>query len=198
MQQAETRRETATSLLSSAPALAAHSAADEIDIWRSRWQHRVAVAETAVAEHDEPAELQRPADDERQPHSSSDDAAATALPLRAVEPGEVWDVGQALRGPPTCCDVRGEMATLVIDYPNADATGFALRLLVAGVLFAASGLVFVLHRCTPVMDWLVRWPYVTLVAFGLAWWLWLSPSIVGLAIVAVCVVGAVRPRWRSR
>ena len=44
---------------------------------------------------------------------------------------------------------------------------------------------------------LCRWPHTLGVAAGLAWWLWLSPGILGLGIVLVSLVTAVRWGWRS-
>ena len=41
-----------------------------------------------------------------------------------------------------------------------------------------------------------RWPHFFGVVLGLAWWLWLSPSVLGLGLAAVCVLAAVRSGWR--
>ncbi len=41
-----------------------------------------------------------------------------------------------------------------------------------------------------------RWPHFFGVLLGLAWWLWLSPSVLGLGLVAVCLLAAVRSGWR--
>ena len=41
---------------------------------------------------------------------------------------------------------------------------------------------------------LARWPHAPGVVLGLAWWLWLSPSVLGLVIALASVLAAVRGR----
>ena len=43
-----------------------------------------------------------------------------------------------------------------------------------------------------------RWPYAAGMALGVVWWLWLWPSIVGLAIVLCCAVAAGRTRMAAK
>ena len=41
-----------------------------------------------------------------------------------------------------------------------------------------------------------RWPHLICVAVGLAWWLWLWPSIFGLLIVAAGMASLLRGGWK--
>lgn len=43
-----------------------------------------------------------------------------------------------------------------------------------------------------------RWPQLAGVALGLAWWLLLWPSVLGLVIVAASLIASVRPGWKRR
>ena len=42
----------------------------------------------------------------------------------------------------------------------------------------------------------MAWSVAVLV--GIAWWLWLTPSVLGLLIVLLFLAGAVWPAWRLR
>ncbi|MBN2296793.1 MAG: hypothetical protein JXM70_30485, partial [Pirellulales bacterium] len=42
-----------------------------------------------------------------------------------------------------------------------------------------------------------RWPHLLGVVAGLLWWLFLNPSLLGLIIVAVCLIASVRPGWQD-
>ena len=42
-----------------------------------------------------------------------------------------------------------------------------------------------------------RWPHLLGTAAGLFWWLFLSPSLVGLFIVAACLAASVRSGWQN-
>jgi hypothetical protein len=43
-----------------------------------------------------------------------------------------------------------------------------------------------------------RWPHATGLVLGLAWWLWLSPSVVGLGIVLASISIAGRQRMIAK
>lgn len=42
-----------------------------------------------------------------------------------------------------------------------------------------------------------RWPQTMGVLVGLIWWLWLSPSVLGLVLAIACVATSLRTGWRS-
>ena len=77
----------------------------------------------------------------------------------------------------------GTVDAIALDYRPIEAQSWLPRLAgIAGFLVAV-GLAALLFRRGLLGNWFVRWPYVFGVGIGLAWWLWLSPSVVGLLIV---------------
>jgi hypothetical protein len=46
------------------------------------------------------------------------------------------------------------------------------------------------------VEWFTRWPHAIGVAAGLAWWLWLSPSILGWGIVLVSLAASLLSGWK--
>ncbi len=67
-----------------------------------------------------------------------------------------------------------------------------------GAVAAIVTMVFVvsLLRRGLLQDWARRWPNLAGIVLGIAWWLWASPSALGLAIVAAILVRQVIFRWR--
>jgi hypothetical protein len=45
---------------------------------------------------------------------------------------------------------------------------------------------------------LLRWPYGAGAVVGLAWWWWLTPSILGCGLTLVCLAAAAWSHWRQR
>ncbi len=95
--------------------------------------------------------------------------------------------------------VAGPGAILTIGQERSAADSLAGRILLA---LACSGLIaglFWLGQRAEFHHAVSRWPWLPGVLAGLAWWLWLSPSIAGWAIMAANVFHAYRPNWsRSR
>jgi len=92
--------------------------------------------------------------------------------------------------------VAGPGAVLTIGPERSAADTLAGRILLA---LASSGLIaglFWLGRRAEFHHAVSRWPWLPGVLAGLAWWLWLSPSLAGWAIVAASVFHAYRPDWR--
>jgi hypothetical protein len=69
-----------------------------------------------------------------------------------------------------------------------------IRIALSPVLYV-SAILFVL-----LVAWatgrLHRWPHLYGVGMGLCWWLWLSPSALGLFVIAVCLLAVLRSGWR--
>ena len=81
------------------------------------------------------------------------------------------------------CAASGTADAIALDYRPIEAQSWLPRLAgIAGFLVAV-GLAALLIRRGLLWNWFARWPYVFGVGLGLAWWLWLSPSAVGLLIV---------------
>ena len=92
--------------------------------------------------------------------------------------------------------VAGPGAILTIGPERSAADSLAGRILLA---LACSGLIaglFWLGQRAEFHHAVARWPWLPGVFAGLAWWLWLSPSIAGWAIMAASVFHAYRFNWR--
>jgi hypothetical protein len=79
-----------------------------------------------------------------------------------------------------------------------ESRGLFYRLTAAAVLALLAGLAVAGAIPGKLTATLRRWPHVTGVALGLAWWLWLSPSFLGLGIVLGCVLAAGRARMIAK
>jgi hypothetical protein len=78
-----------------------------------------------------------------------------------------------------------------LEYPKAFAGDWASRVGQAAVACVIILVVGWSIRATSLLDVFTRWPHAAVIAFGLLWWLLLSPSAVGWIIVAI---GAFGPR----
>ena len=94
------------------------------------------------------------------------------------------------------CSVRGAAPSLTLRYePVETVTWFDRLLAVAGLLAVAAGGAWSLRRGW-LSEWFRRWPALFGVVFGLAWWLWLSPSLLGWGMVLASLAVSVLSAWR--
>jgi hypothetical protein len=122
---------------------------------------------------------------------------SAAEPQLADSPNRLWlvSLGQAspvFRG----LSAQGA-STLTLACQPLEAGQFLPRLraaLLCGLLAAI--LVWATRRGLLAAAF-ARWPQAVGVLFGLAWWLWLEPSMLGWAIVLASLIAAVRPSWRA-
>jgi hypothetical protein len=193
-QQSRIRLETAETMLDYAPAVVARSTANELDFWRADWERHVAASRQ---------DLQRQGAQPPVPTSSElvnevDDSAPSEGPRQASDFGELWKLQQTWRGPPTTCSLRGIASQIVIDYPTSSTADYAILSILAAAWLCGAGFCVLLARSAAVNDWLIRSPHVVGVLLGLIWWLWFSPSFLGLIVISISVLGALRPSWRAR
>ncbi len=84
-----------------------------------------------------------------------------------------------------------------VDYAEPDRGDWLWRWLV--VLGLATSLGIAVRGChlATMGEWLWRWPHLMVAIVGLVWWLWLAPSVVGLALMFVGLYLAVRRAWNA-
>jgi hypothetical protein len=90
---------------------------------------------------------------------------------------------------------NGKLDAIALDYRPSQAQSWLPRLASVAGFLAVVGLVALLIRRGLLWNWLARRPYVFGVGIGLAWWLWLSPSALGLLIVLAVLLRQFLP-WQ--
>ena len=115
------------------------------------------------------------------------------------QPAELWDQLQSGEGSATHFVVRQQAAPPQVRFVRAGQSGLLRRLAAAAAVALAMLLLVAILRNGMVVEFLRRWPFAAGVAAGLAWWLWLSPSVVGWLLILVSLAGAFRrPRQSVR
>tara|TARA_B100000809_G_scaffold266263_1_gene328128 strand:+ start:9 stop:413 length:405 start_codon:yes stop_codon:yes gene_type:complete len=86
----------------------------------------------------------------------------------------------------------GDGESLTVQFPvmGGGAIGFVVGRWIL-VIVSLTG-VFLCGRNPQLLDHLGRWPFAWGALGGLAWWLWLSPSVVGVLIMLLSASGALR------
>ena len=112
-----------------------------------------------------------------------------------VNPPSLGDMFDALSaGAPTIARFAssGERESLTVQFPGmaSDAIGSVVGRWIL-VVVALGGILFC-GRNPGLLDFLGRWPFAWGALGGIAWWLWLSPSIVGVLIMLLSASGALR------
>jgi hypothetical protein len=118
--------------------------------------------------------------------------------LRRASAGAKCTTGSADATPVVRCAFEGRADSLQLDSRPAEGSGFFVRLMAAVVLALLACAVAagaIPGRLTAPLQ---RWPRAAGMVLGLLWWLWLWPSIVGLAIVLGCAIAAARARMRAK
>ena len=94
------------------------------------------------------------------------------------------------------CVAPGAGTPLVLHYRTLEAGRLATGLWgVAGALAVTALAIFVWRMDMP-RAVLARWPLALGLLAGAAWWLWLEPSILGAAVIAMCLLYLLRTTWR--
>ncbi|QDU99232.1 hypothetical protein [Lignipirellula cremea] len=124
---------------------------------------------------------------------------ATQSPLHARErlwmPLEVWRSLDPFSRP-VRSTFAGAMPKISVAYPALDQ-GYWRPLFWIALLILAVSLVEWLISRTWLYELVLQWPHALGVVAGIAWWLLLSPSVVGLAIVGLSLVLAFASPWRG-
>ncbi|HEV2971624.1 MAG TPA: hypothetical protein VGY55_16730 [Pirellulales bacterium] len=102
----------------------------------------------------------------------------------ADEATDIWKVVEDEDLGAAMFSVTGSDGLLVVTYSAESVDGLATRLLIALVGAIAVAAAFWLVGRPGFREALVRWPYWIAGLGGVLWWLWLAPSVVGIAIIA--------------
>ena len=123
--------------------------------------------------------------------------ATTELAVSRDRPAEMgainpWREAGAGSGDSVCLISDGSQERTVVDLIPDGFTTFETRWAgLASLAFLAAAVVW-LVRTPPVLRVVEDWPEALALVLGLGAWLWLRPSVVGLAIAAVSLVLVVR------
>jgi hypothetical protein len=122
------------------------------------------------------------------PDTTSADAGNLPADWRRLAPSSDNAVSYAVSGSPD---------SIAVGFRQADTSNWRSRLAAVIALVAVVISALALVRRGLLVAWLRRWPNVVGVVLGIAWWLWASPSALGLLIVAAILARQVVVRLRS-
>ncbi len=179
--------------------------------WYSRWIRRLETARAALLHQlrrpgvvDQPESVRSLLRDIDQRQSqiaarlgTADLLAEAHSPLPPPDgPAGLWKQSLLANRDATRCSIRGPAATLTLNYQTVTTGTLLGRLLAAFTLLAlvAAAAWALWHK--RLFEWFCRWPAMFGVALGLSWWMWLSPSLLGWAIVLGSLAVAVLSAWR--
>jgi len=92
----------------------------------------------------------------------------------------------------------GKSPEIAIRYqPQRSGSRWLLPFAIVAFVLALAGL-WCGFRYGNLAEWLAGWPHIVAVLVGICWWLWLSPSIVGLIIVAIAALHSLRSAWTGQ
>jgi hypothetical protein len=190
---------------------AATTAPAELENWRRTWARRLTLLKAdwdrqrqAFAQRGDATTELDSLDQEWSEIAKNSELAMLAQELSKQQPShdqpaELWDQLQSGEGSTTHFVVRQQAAPPQVRFVRAGQSGLLRRLAAAAAVALATLLLVPILRNGMVAEFLRRWPYAAGVAAGLAWWLWLSPSVVGWLLILVSLAAAFRrPRHSVR
>jgi hypothetical protein len=199
---ASLRIRNASALLESAASQNGDSAAEHVDLWLRDWRARQREIESAVARAAAEADAGvSPLQGEIE--SLLDDAAALQ---------RQWQIDASTSPPTVHFDLSnlaaalhdqresramypGAAPTLKMVLPPRSSNGWFGRGLLSLAIAGTMALAWRLRRVWPVPDAFIRAPHLAGVLFGIAWWFFLAPPLVGLAIALLFSFAALRWSW---
>ena len=111
-----------------------------------------------------------------------------------TEPQDVWSLN---RNNQTAIYAMsdGAASTVKLTGYATRTSSWLLRVWQAIVLVLICLASYLMVRRSLVSDLLLEWPFAVGVLLGIAWIVWLTPSFIGLVIIAASVVRSLRPNW---
>jgi hypothetical protein len=196
------RAEAIAELTGTAAALAENEPAEAVQPWYLPWQHRfvqaAAAARQALLHSDDPDEAavaeaslraleQEQEQFSRQLGAVESTASAAAQPDAASQALELWQARH--RGPAlyASIDSAGQLEVRRAAFEWVDP----LRRLAAILFLLALAVAVMILGQRRWLAGLYAWRHVAGVAFGLAWWLWLSPGVVGLLLAVISLAAGI-------
>lgn len=102
----------------------------------------------------------------------------------------------AARRPSIRCIAPGAGTPLLLDYRPLEASRLSQGLWTVAAVLIVTAIVVMAWRLDLLRAVFVRWPLVAGFLAGMAWWLWLKPSVLGIAAMALCLLYVLRSAWR--
>jgi len=96
------------------------------------------------------------------------------------------------------CEFQGEAPQLALEPVVQPPSRWRQLAAPLAICIAVLVAVWVLAARQSVREFLKRWPHLAGAAAGIAWWLWLAPSLLGWFLVAVSLAGGLRSGWARR
>jgi hypothetical protein len=123
---------------------------------------------------------------------------SAAIPSPVASAAALADMTLGRWRQPTRFNAPGPISRATIAFPRTAARDHAWRLAAAlSVLAATAWFALGKQRRLAANGFAQQWPHAVSMAFGIAWWLWMTPSVLGLVIVAVSTLMAIRDGWPS-
>jgi hypothetical protein len=187
------RLKSTAAVIESAAAVAS-SAPDETSRWRQPWARRFAASRTALERElataggdQDMADARREAKAIGQKNRDISDVAGESVTSS-------FAFSSPLLQPTVRCAFEGRADSLTLDCRQAEAGWLAPRFGAAAALVVLTCAAVIGLRRGTLAPMPERWPHAAGVVLGLAWWLWLVPSVLGLGIALASVLTA---SWRS-
>jgi hypothetical protein len=197
------RLEATKSVLGLADHVASEQMPEEMDHWRALWKarflaargrvQRLMLSSNQVADRQELEAWMR---DEVEIGTRLE-IASVATPVKSrpeFEPLELLAAGVATDPSVVSCRFTGSAPAVIVRYAQPSPSDFGWRL-TGSLLLCGMGLALLWKRPLDVEIWLSAARLLALVGAG--WWLWLTPSFVGFAILLATLAGLLITRLRS-
>ena len=152
--------------------------------WRQPWLDRLATGDAKLSAQDPPTWTRLR---ERLMTGGPSDAG------RTVDVTTCWDAAADSTASYFQGDVDGSL-TLVRDAAPREVGRWLAAIALAGVVGAAWRRPAALQSLG---TWWRRWPHVWIIGVGLLWWLFLTPSLLGVAIIVVALAAYIKSRTQG-